>query len=87
MFILIVKDPDGYPPERTVWIEAAIDFSISCESSNLLRPVFARTFRDYRKSPPGVKAIRSVFADTSTLSRVPAPTLKMQGRAGEGAKL
>ena len=23
MFNLIVKDPDGTPPERTVWIEAA----------------------------------------------------------------
>jgi hypothetical protein len=82
MFILIVKDPDGTPPERTVWIEPASHFSIACASSNLLRPVFARTFRLYRKLPVGVKRIPVDSADTPHTFRKspPGPVSKGGGR-------
>jgi hypothetical protein len=58
MFNLIVKDPDGDPPERAVLDRVRIGFSGLCESSNWLRFVFARTFRDYRISPVHVKVNR-----------------------------
>jgi hypothetical protein len=58
MFILIVKDPYRFPPERTVWIEASNRFSAGCVSSNLLRCVFARTFQDYPILPWSVKLKR-----------------------------
>jgi hypothetical protein len=58
----------------------ATDFSIACASSNLLRPVFARTFRDYRKLPVRVKVIRVDFADT----HIPFACSPASGIAGEG---
>jgi hypothetical protein len=48
----------GFPPERTVWIEASNRFSACCVSSNLLRCVFARTFQDYPILPWCVKLKR-----------------------------
>jgi len=55
MFNLIVKDPYGLPPERAALDRSRNGFSATCASSNLLRCIFARTFRDYRKLEPSVK--------------------------------
>jgi hypothetical protein len=44
MFILIVKDPDGYPPERTVWIEARNRFFNRLRVLELVAPCFCANF-------------------------------------------
>jgi hypothetical protein len=54
------------------WIEDSIGFEADCMSSNLLRPVFARTFRDYPISMACVKQSLNFSDSHATFAHDPA---------------
>jgi hypothetical protein len=87
MFILIVKDPE----RLTAWAgrfgsKPVAGFEACYMSPNLLRPVFARTFRDYLNSMAPVKVKRL----TRSIPGVPFVHYRISllyRREMEGAKL